>query len=156
MPVIGVRFDGLFGLFTLACVARVNAIQLDTVILSKIHSLLFFFLLLSLSLSLQEDLRQDYNTKYWDQRYTIRVKAGAGKDVTVYNNPLVPWFLRGTADKILTTGKYLNVIRECGRGIACPCAEEIKYSPVERNYALVIEKVSDCVRVIWLTPRLLN
>ena len=31
----------------------------------------------------QEDLRQDYNTKYWDQRYTIRLKAGAGKDVTV-------------------------------------------------------------------------
>ena len=52
MPVIGVCFDGLFGLCTLACVARVNAIQqIDTVILSKIHSLLFFFLL-SLSLSL--------------------------------------------------------------------------------------------------------
>ena len=95
----------------------------------------------SVESSFQEDLRQDYNTKYWDQRYTIRLKAGAGKDVTVFNNPLVPWFLRGTADKILTTGKYLNVIRECGRGIACPVAEEIKYRPVERDYALVIEKV---------------
>ena len=97
----------------------------------------------------QEDLRQDYNTKYWDQRYTIRLKAGAGKDVTVFNNPLVPWVLRGTADKILTTGKYLNVIRECGRGIACPFAEAIKYRPVEREYALVIEKVGKCVSMVF-------
>lgn len=32
----------------------------------------------------------------------------------------IPSFLEHLADKILHTGKYLNVVRECGVEVACP------------------------------------
>lgn len=32
----------------------------------------------------------------------------------------IPSFLEHLADKILRTGKYLNVVRECGVEVACP------------------------------------
>ncbi len=47
------------------------------------------------------DLVADFNTKYWAQRYTVR-------------GEMVPIFLQRAAEKILTTGKYLNVLRGCG------------------------------------------
>ncbi|KAH9698238.1 gamma-tubulin complex component 2 [Citrus sinensis] len=49
---------------------------------------------------LKESLTQDYDAKYWRQRYSL--KDG------------IPSFLANIAGKILTTGKYLNVMRECG------------------------------------------
>jgi len=39
-----------------------------------------------------------------------RYGNGTGQE----HNRHVPYFLRGIAEKILTTGKYLNVVRECG------------------------------------------
>ena len=47
------------------------------------------------------DLLEDFNTKYWASRYTVR-------------GEMVPVFLQRAAEKILTTGKYLNVLRGCG------------------------------------------
>ena len=47
------------------------------------------------------DLLADFNTKYWASRYTVR-------------GEMVPVFLQRAAEKILTTGKYLNVLRGCG------------------------------------------
>jgi gamma-tubulin complex component 2 len=47
------------------------------------------------------DLLADFNTKYWASRYTVR-------------GEMVPIFLQRAAEKILTTGKYLNVLRGCG------------------------------------------
>lgn len=53
--------------------------------------------------SLQESLTQDYDAKYWRQRYSL--KDG------------IPSFLANIAGTILTTGKYLNVMRECGHNV---------------------------------------
>lgn len=38
---------------------------------------------------------------------------------------MVASFLTGCATKILTTGKYLNVVRECGNNVQCPSAGPI-------------------------------
>lgn len=54
-------------------------------------------------LILQESLTQDYDAKYWRQRYSL--KDG------------IPSFLANIAGTILTTGKYLNVMRECGHHV---------------------------------------
>lgn len=48
----------------------------------------------------QESLSQDYYATYWQQRYSLRQE--------------IPGFLASYAETILTTGKYLNAIRECG------------------------------------------
>ena len=50
----------------------------------------------------KEKLQEDYNDAYWEQHYTICRER-------------IPVFLERVADKILNTGKYLNVIRQCGR-----------------------------------------
>lgn len=57
-------------------------------------------------LILQESLTQDYDAKYWRQRYSL--KDG------------IPSFLASMAGTILTTGKYLNVMRECGHHVQVP------------------------------------
>lgn len=41
----------------------------------------------------KEKIQEDYNDKYWDQRYTIVQHR-------------IPSFLQKMADKILSTGKY--------------------------------------------------
>ncbi|RLM64675.1 Gamma-tubulin complex component 2 [Panicum miliaceum] len=51
----------------------------------------------------KESLTQDYDAKYWQQRYSL--KEG------------IPSFLTNVAAMILTTGKYLNVMRECGHNV---------------------------------------
>ncbi|CAN6173861.1 unnamed protein product [Urochloa humidicola] len=51
----------------------------------------------------KESLTQDYDAKYWHQRYSL--KEG------------IPSFLTNVAAMILTTGKYLNVMRECGHNV---------------------------------------
>jgi gamma-tubulin complex component 2 len=48
------------------------------------------------------NLSEDYNDAYWEQHYTICRER-------------IPVFLEQVADKILNTGKYLNVIRLCGK-----------------------------------------
>lgn len=49
----------------------------------------------------------DFNDKYWEKRFT-------------YRETMIPVFLMKYAEKILFTGKYLNVISECGKSINCP------------------------------------
>ncbi|XP_033104280.1 gamma-tubulin complex component 2-like [Anneissia japonica] len=75
----------------------------------------------------KEKLQRDYNDAYWEQRYTIC-------------RDRIPVFLESVAKKILSTGKYLNVIRQCGRSPKCPHAEEILYTLNEREYVDQIEK----------------
>uniref|UniRef100_A0A8C1VTX3 Gamma-tubulin complex component n=1 Tax=Cyprinus carpio TaxID=7962 RepID=A0A8C1VTX3_CYPCA len=75
----------------------------------------------------KEKIQKDYNDKYWDQRYTIVQHR-------------IPSFLQKMADKILNTGKYLNVVRECGRDVTCPDAKEVLYTLKERAYVEQIEK----------------
>uniref|UniRef100_A0A3B4A5S2 Gamma-tubulin complex component n=1 Tax=Periophthalmus magnuspinnatus TaxID=409849 RepID=A0A3B4A5S2_9GOBI len=75
----------------------------------------------------KEKIQEDYNDKYWDQRYTIVQHR-------------IPSYLQKMADKILSTGKYLNVVRECGRDVTCPDAKEVLYTLKERAYVEQIEK----------------
>jgi gamma-tubulin complex component 2 len=57
------------------------------------------FLVLERAHLRKESLSEDYNAAYWTQRYTLRAE--------------VPIFLGGDlAEKVLTTGKYLNAMRE--------------------------------------------
>ncbi|XP_071477744.1 gamma-tubulin complex component 2-like [Diadema antillarum] len=75
----------------------------------------------------KEKLQQEYNDAYWEQRYTICRERS-------------PIFLETIADKILRTGKYLNVVRQCGQDPRCPNAEEILYTLKERQYVEQIDK----------------
>ncbi|KAK3086762.1 hypothetical protein FSP39_022926, partial [Pinctada imbricata] len=75
----------------------------------------------------KEKLQEDFNDAYWEQHYTICQER-------------LPIFLEQVADKILNTGKYLNVVRLCGRDVKCPTAEEILYTLKERKYYDQIEK----------------
>ena len=77
---------------------------------------------------IQKDrLHEEYNDSYWERHYTV-----------VQDN--TPSFLEYLAEKILCTGKYLNVIRECGREVSFPKAKTIQYSVQERSYVEQIEK----------------
>ncbi|XP_069609154.1 gamma-tubulin complex component 2 isoform X1 [Ranitomeya imitator] len=75
----------------------------------------------------KEKIQDDYNDKYWDCRYTIVQQQ-------------IPSFLQKVAEKILSTGKYLNVVRECGCDVTCPDAKEIIYTLKEHAYVEQIEK----------------
>ncbi|XP_046359513.1 gamma-tubulin complex component 2-like [Haliotis cracherodii] len=75
----------------------------------------------------KEKLQEEYNDAYWEQHYTICRER-------------IPVFLETMADKILNTGKYLNVVRLCARDVKCPYAEEIVYTLKERRYYDQIDK----------------
>ncbi|WZZ22174.1 hypothetical protein YC2023_123561 [Brassica napus] len=51
----------------------------------------------------KESLSQDSTAKYWSQRYSLK--------------ETIPGFLANIAATILTTGKYLNAMRECGHNV---------------------------------------
>ncbi|XP_067565049.1 gamma-tubulin complex component 2 isoform X3 [Pseudorca crassidens] len=75
----------------------------------------------------KEKIQEDYNDRYWEQRYTVVQRQ-------------IPSFLQKMAGKVLSTGKYLNVVRECGRDVTCPVAKEVIYTLQERAYVEQIEK----------------
>ncbi|KAI3743015.1 hypothetical protein L1987_60716 [Smallanthus sonchifolius] len=60
----------------------------------------------------KESLTQDYDATYWSQRYSLKDD--------------IPSFLANSAETILTTGKYLNVMRECGHTVQVPTLENSK------------------------------
>lgn len=78
----------------------------------------------------KEKLQEDFNDAYWEQHYIIREER-------------IPVFLQRVADKILNTGKYLNVVRQCGKDIKCPTAQEIVYTIKEKQYFEHIERAYD-------------
>lgn len=69
----------------------------------------------------------NYFNDYWEKRYIIRPEK-------------IPRFLEKQADVILRTGKYLNVVRECGkRVIFNQFQADLKFSHTdEQNYINVI------------------
>lgn len=75
----------------------------------------------------KEKLQEEYNDDYWEHHYTICRER-------------IPVFLEQMADKILNTGKYLNVVRLCGRDVKCPNAEEVVYTLKEKKYFEHIER----------------
>ncbi|KAG7555590.1 Gamma tubulin complex component C-terminal [Arabidopsis suecica] len=68
----------------------------------------------------KESLSQDSTAKYWSQRYSL-------KDT-------IPGFLANIAATILTTGKYLNVMRECGHNVQVPISERSKLTIFGSNH----------------------
>lgn len=82
---------------------------------------------------IQKDrLKVEYNDAYWEKRYTV-----------VQVN--IPSFLEPATEKVLRTGKYLNVIRECGRDVTAPEVAEMSYTVQERQYVEQVEKASECL-----------
>jgi gamma-tubulin complex component 2 len=62
----------------------------------------------------KENVTEDFISAYWDKRYSLR----DGQVVS---------FLTRLAEKVLTTGKYLNVVRECDRDVRCPDADVLAW-----------------------------
>jgi gamma-tubulin complex component 2 len=61
----------------------------------------------------KDHLKEDYNDAYWEQRYSIR-------------SDRVPSFLVPHKQNILLSGKYLNVLQECGKYVVPPVEEHYK------------------------------
>ncbi|XP_047976026.1 gamma-tubulin complex component 2 isoform X1 [Salvia hispanica] len=78
----------------------------------------------------KESLTQDYYTNYWQQRYSLKDD--------------IPSFLANAAETILTTGKYLNVMRECGHCIQVPVAENTKLTMVGSNHRYL-----ECIKAAY-------
>lgn len=77
----------------------------------------------------KENVRTDFNDTYWDERYTVRQEK-------------LPTFLATLSERVLTTGKYLNVIRECGRNIPSSVTSSrplLHYSANERDYIDMVD-----------------
>lgn len=75
----------------------------------------------------REDLPVNYSDDYWEKCYTIC-------------RDRVPTFLEKISDVILKTGKYLNVIRQCGKNVKSPQTQKLKYTLSEREYYEAIEQ----------------
>ncbi|XWS57244.1 hypothetical protein CRYUN_Cryun09bG0157700 [Craigia yunnanensis] len=78
----------------------------------------------------KESLTQDYDAKYWRQRYSLKEE--------------VPSFLANIAGTILTTGKYLNVMRECGYTVQLPVSENSKLMTFGSNHQYL-----ECVKAAY-------
>ncbi|XP_076274198.1 gamma-tubulin complex component 2-like isoform X2 [Rhynchophorus ferrugineus] len=74
----------------------------------------------------KEDMPVDYSADYWDKKYCIR-------------RDRIPKFLEPVADIILKAGKYLNVIRQCGKPVRTKI-HPIEYKIEEKHYIEAIEK----------------
>ncbi|KAK6621988.1 hypothetical protein RUM44_001795 [Polyplax serrata] len=75
----------------------------------------------------KEQLPEEYSDDYWGKCYTI-------------NKEKIPIFLEKSAPIILSTGKYLNVLRQCGVNTKSTTAEDIEYSYNENKYTEAIQK----------------
>jgi gamma-tubulin complex component 2 len=58
----------------------------------------------------KENIERDFDDHYWQERFT-------------YREEMVPIFLAKHKEKVLHSGKYLNVIRECGLDFKYPWPE---------------------------------
>jgi gamma-tubulin complex component 2 len=58
----------------------------------------------------KENIERDFNDQYWNERFT-------------YREEMIPIFLAKYKEKVLHSGKYLNVIRECGKDVRYPWPE---------------------------------
>uniref|UniRef100_A0A1A9W9K4 Gamma-tubulin complex component n=1 Tax=Glossina brevipalpis TaxID=37001 RepID=A0A1A9W9K4_9MUSC len=74
----------------------------------------------------QKELPEHYSSDYWEKRYTVRHER-------------IPCFLDKVSDIILRTGKYLNVIHQCGKKVTIPQTMDLQFSPTNQNHITVIE-----------------
>ncbi|KAK2587013.1 hypothetical protein KPH14_010977 [Odynerus spinipes] len=75
----------------------------------------------------REELPVDYSADYWEKRYTMRSER-------------IPVFLSDHAQTILRTGKYFNVIRQCGKTIKWGKQEPFTYEHRGQNYITAIDR----------------
>lgn len=78
----------------------------------------------------KESLTQDYDAKYWQQRYSLKDS--------------IPSFLADVAGTILTTGKYLNVMRECGHNVQVRVSESSKLRNLGSNHQYL-----ECIKAAY-------
>ncbi|XP_034489725.1 gamma-tubulin complex component 2 homolog isoform X2 [Drosophila innubila] len=71
------------------------------------------------------ELPEHYSDDYWEKRYTIR-------------NDSIPKFLERYSDIILRTGKYLNVIRQCGKRVMSTQQMHLTFDPSNEQHVQVI------------------
>ncbi|XP_057667041.1 gamma-tubulin complex component 2-like isoform X4 [Diorhabda carinulata] len=74
----------------------------------------------------REDMPVDYSADYWEKKYAVCRER-------------IPKFLEPVADIILKAGKYLNVIRQCGKPVKNKVLP-IQYKIEEKHYIEAIEK----------------
>ncbi|XP_076621442.1 gamma-tubulin complex component 2 isoform X1 [Colletes latitarsis] len=75
----------------------------------------------------REELPIDYSADYWEKRYTMRSER-------------IPTFLNEHAQTILRTGKYFNVIRQCGKTIQWGKQEPLVYQHQGQKYIATIDR----------------
>ncbi|KAJ8450525.1 hypothetical protein Cgig2_020162 [Carnegiea gigantea] len=78
----------------------------------------------------KESLTHDYDAKYWHQRYSLKDS--------------IPSFLADVAGTILTTGKYLNVMRECGHNVQVRVSESSKLRNLGSNHQYL-----ECIKAAY-------
>ncbi|XP_017055579.1 gamma-tubulin complex component 2 homolog isoform X2 [Drosophila ficusphila] len=71
------------------------------------------------------ELPEHYSDDYWEKRYTVR-------------RDCIPTFLEKYSDKILRTGKYLNVIRQCGKRVMLTQQMHLEFDPTSERHESVI------------------
>lgn len=75
----------------------------------------------------KEELPMDYSADYWEKRYTMRPER-------------IPVFLSEHAQTILRTGKYFNVIRQCGKTVQWGKQEPLSYQYQGQKYIAAIDR----------------
>ncbi|KAH8421333.1 hypothetical protein KR009_002058, partial [Drosophila setifemur] len=73
----------------------------------------------------RDELPEHYSDDYWEKRYTVR-------------RDRIPAFLEKYSDKILRTGKYLNVIRQCGKRVMLTQQMQLTFEPTSERHVTVI------------------
>ncbi|XP_051155643.1 gamma-tubulin complex component 2-like isoform X1 [Leptopilina boulardi] len=84
----------------------------------------------------REELPMDYSADYWEKRYTMRPDR-------------IPIFLNELAQTILRTGKYFNVIRQCGKTVQYGKQEPLVYQHRDQKYITIIDRAySEAARTL--------
>ncbi|XP_034491015.1 gamma-tubulin complex component 2 homolog [Drosophila innubila] len=107
--------DSMMDLTNKAAQPYMNMLQLWTqkgVIVDKFKE----FMIMDNESKHMGQLADHYFDIYWEKRYTIRSEC-------------IPSFLKNYSDMILRTGKYLNVIRQCGKRGMPTKLIDLRYNP---------------------------
>ena len=77
----------------------------------------------------KDSVSTNEQSAYWYQRYSLRPLLDPQGHVILTSTGAavhdVPAILEDAKDSILTTGKYLNAIRECGREVERPLPPDV-------------------------------
>ncbi|XP_014217679.1 gamma-tubulin complex component 2-like isoform X2 [Copidosoma floridanum] len=75
----------------------------------------------------KEELPMDYSADYWEKRYSMKPER-------------IPIFLNENAQTILRTGKYFNVIRQCGKTVQWGKQEPLVYQHRDQKFIATIDR----------------